>query len=525
MRRIAFPGNLQIVAAMPDRPANELTADYDVVVIGGALSGASTATLLLRQNPGIRILIVEKSEKLGRRVGEATVEVSGHFLGRVLGLTRYLNEHHIAKQGLRFWFANERVKSLNQAAEIGPRYLARLPSYQIDRAEIDEEIMRRASEAGATVLRPATISRVDLTSGGLQKLAVKHDGKTRKISTRWVIDASGLTAMLARKNGWWQPNTAHPTAAAWGRWKNVKDWDGRELAEEFPEWAAAQFGTRGTATNHLIGDGWWSWWIPLKGGDTSIGVVWDQRLVDFQRDGRGIGERMREFLNHHPVGAELLEGAEFIPEDMHWRKNLAYRSSTFVGDGFALVGDAAAFMDPFYSPGMDWIAFTASRTANLVSRQRKGEEMQALVARHNDDFSTCHDRWFAALYQDKYDYIGEFDLLFLAFRLDLSLYYWGVVEPIYSVGESAYLAPPFTPPSGRIFAGLMRTYNRRFAAIARLRRREGRLGRMNDNRRELVAGFSLGRADTRRIFPMLGSWLFLELREGWRSWGEPKKAL
>ncbi len=44
---------------------------YDVVIIGGALSGAATATLLLRQNPGIRVLIVEKSAQLcagwGRR--------------------------------------------------------------------------------------------------------------------------------------------------------------------------------------------------------------------------------------------------------------------------------------------------------------------------------------------------------------------------------------------------------------------------------------------------------------------------
>ena len=29
---------------------------YDVVVIGGALSGGATATLLLRRNPGIRVL-------------------------------------------------------------------------------------------------------------------------------------------------------------------------------------------------------------------------------------------------------------------------------------------------------------------------------------------------------------------------------------------------------------------------------------------------------------------------------------
>ena len=84
---------------------------YDVVIMGGALSGGATATLLLRQNPGIRILIVEKSTKLSRRVGEATVEVSAYFMGRVLGLTQYLNESHLVKQGLRFWFTNDEVKN------------------------------------------------------------------------------------------------------------------------------------------------------------------------------------------------------------------------------------------------------------------------------------------------------------------------------------------------------------------------------------------------------------------------------
>jgi 2-polyprenyl-6-methoxyphenol hydroxylase-like FAD-dependent oxidoreductase len=75
---------------------------YDVVVIGGALSGAATATLLLRRNPGLRLLIVEKSAQLSRRVGEATVEISAYFMGRVLGLTQYLNESQLVKQASDF---------------------------------------------------------------------------------------------------------------------------------------------------------------------------------------------------------------------------------------------------------------------------------------------------------------------------------------------------------------------------------------------------------------------------------------
>src|SRR3977135_4021291 len=348
---------------------------HDVVIMGGALSGAATATLLLRQNPGIRVLIVEKSAKLSRRVGEATVEVSAYFMGRVLGLTQYLNEHHLVKQGLRFWFTSDKVKNLEEASELGGRYQVRLPSYQLDRATFDEEVLRRACVAGAELFRPASVVDVQLSAGQEQTIILKNGAGSKTVRARWIVDASGMAAVLARKNGWWKSNTAHPTAAAWSRWKGVKDWDGRELAEKFPKYASAVYGVRGTATNHVIGDGWWSWWIPLKGGDVTVGGVFDQRIVDWPHAGGKLGDRLKKFLMQHPVGREMLVDAQFDEDDVHWRKNLAYYSTTFAGDGFVLVGDAAAFMDPFYSPGMDWISFTATSAAELITDPRSGEHM------------------------------------------------------------------------------------------------------------------------------------------------------
>src|ERR1700720_4068965 len=98
---------------------------YDAVIVGGALSGASTAILLLRERPQLRVLIVEKSAVFTRRVGEATVEISTYFLTHSLGLMQYLNETQLNKQGLRFWFANEQARDLSQCSEIGGRYLSR----------------------------------------------------------------------------------------------------------------------------------------------------------------------------------------------------------------------------------------------------------------------------------------------------------------------------------------------------------------------------------------------------------------
>src|SRR5439155_14503792 len=132
---------------------------YDVAIVGGALAGGATAILLLRQAPQLRILLIEKSAAFGRRVGEATVEVSGYFLGRVLGLTQHLNEAHLVKQGMRFWFFNEETKALDQCSEIGGRYLARVPAYQVDRAVLDEEVLRRACALGAELWRPASAGR------------------------------------------------------------------------------------------------------------------------------------------------------------------------------------------------------------------------------------------------------------------------------------------------------------------------------------------------------------------------------
>ena len=492
----------------------------DVAVIGGALSGAATATLLLRQNPGLNLLIVEKSAQLTRRVGEATVEVSAFFMGRVLGLTQYLNESHLVKQGLRFWFKNDDVKSIAEASELGGRYQVRLPSYQLDRATFDEEVLRRARAAGAKCLRPASVTNVELSPGGEQTLTLKHNDATRTVRARWIVDASGCAAMLARKNGWWRANTEHPTAAAWSRWKGVKDWDSRELAEKHPEFASAVHGIRGTATNHVIGDGWWSWWIPLKGGDVSVGVVFDQRLVEWPQDGGNIGERLKTFLMKHPVGREMLEEAQFDETDMHWRRNLAYYSTTFAGNGFVLVGDAAAFMDPFYSPGMDWISFTASAAAELISAQRRGEPMTERIARHNRDFALSHRSWFESVYKDKYEYMGEWDLMSLAFRLDLGLYYLGIVSQPFKYGPRALLHPPFAAPLSRPVFHLMKTYNRRFAQIARRRRRENALGKTNRGNRCLIPGFTLSRGDVKQLSGAFAAWAWLEVTEGWRTWWE-----
>lgn len=501
-----------------------LSRSCDVVIIGGALAGAATAIQLLHEKPGLRVIIVEKSTSFPRKVGEATIEVSSYFLGRVLGLTQYLNEAHLVKQGMRFWFANERTKALDECSELGGRYLARVAAYQVDRSTLDVEVLRRACAMGAELVRPATVQTVELVSGGTQTVTLRHEEKAETIQARWVIDASGPAAFLARQNGWWKPNLEHPTTSVWARWRKVKDWDGLELAQKFPDWAMDCYGIRATATNHFMGDGWWAWCIPLKGGDVSIGVVFDQRRVPWP-EGGSIAQRLKDFLGKHPAAAEIMGDAECVEGDVHWRKNLSYFTTTHAGDGFVLIGDAAGFMDPLYSPGMDWIAFTSFASVQLILAQQRGEEISPLVAKHNHDFARSYKWWFEALYKDKYDYLGDYELMRTVFLLDLGLYYLGVAGLIYQNGSKTLGDGMFITRPSVIAYHFIRTYNRRFAAIARMRRENGTFGRMNHARRFMFGGFTFERngANSKHILKALLYWGWLEVTEGWRSWfaGKP----
>jgi hypothetical protein len=175
-------------------------------------------------------------------------------------------------------------------------------------------------------------------------------------------------------------------------------------------------------------------------------------------------------------------------------------------------------MDPFYSPGMDWISFSASAAAALVDSCLSGRGVAERVARHNANFTASHDRWFDAIYRDKYYYMGDHELMSLAFRLDLGHYYIGVVARPFQIGNSALETPAFAPRGGRPAGILMAFYNRRLAAIARSRMQRGTWGRRNSGRYDGFISYELNRRLLPRVIWQLSRWVALEAREGWRTW-------
>src|SRR5262249_56157201 len=74
-------------------PVGTMTFEYDVVIIGGAFSGAATALMLKRKRPQARVLIIEKSAEFDRKVGQSSTEVSNFYITPTFGLTPYLAHH------------------------------------------------------------------------------------------------------------------------------------------------------------------------------------------------------------------------------------------------------------------------------------------------------------------------------------------------------------------------------------------------------------------------------------------------
>ncbi|HKR63588.1 MAG TPA: NAD(P)/FAD-dependent oxidoreductase [Thermoanaerobaculia bacterium] len=481
-------------------------SNYDVVILGGAFSGASTALLLRRELPHLSVLIVEKAEAFDEKVGEATTEMSAMFLTRRLAMWEHLEREQLPKEGLRYWFSNDKVTGHANASETGGFVRSTVPAFQLRRDALDEHLLASAVAEGAELVRPARVS--DVAIGDFDHRVTLDSGAT--IQCRWLLDATGKVNFLGRKLGLIERNDEHPTAAIWCRWKNVRHID--DLAVRVGL-SGGNVGSRRLGTNHYTGYGYWIWVIPLGNGETSIGVVFDKRLCELHHS-RNRAEDFVAFLKAIPSLAELLEGAEPRLEDLRFYSHLPYATKQYMGRGWALLGDAAAFLDPYYSPGLDHASFTAEATVEIIKKDAKGENLDAAIAEHNETFLRSYWRFFRAVYQDKYYYMGEADLLSAAMLIDTAQYYIFVVIPAYRFLKRFHWMPVLGPKPAFLSYHLMRIYNQRFKAIAEKRCAAGVAGKYNDARR-IKAYFDLGFAPMRMALRGVRLWLRAEWGALW----------
>jgi flavin-dependent dehydrogenase len=392
----------------------------DVAILGGGMAGGLLARQLLRAVPGIKLALFEKSGERDWRVGESTVELASNYLVRRLALSRYLYEEQLPKNGLRYFFDDESKSTpIHEMSEIGSKNLPFHPAFQIDRARLDADLRTMNAAAGADLRVGAKVSDLQLGEGGApHRFVSREEGGAREVECRWLLDASGRAGLVAKLKGLRVKEPRHKISAVWGRFEGVADID--DVGPESFR-ARIRHTSRGLSTVHFCYPGYWIWFIPIKNGVISVGVVGDPpREEPAIRTPAGF----RAFLDRHGAARELLRGARHL--DTQSYAQLAYGTTRyFHADRWGMTGEAAAFADPLYSPGADFIALENDFITDLVVRDLGGESAADVAKRVDlyDRFMRFRYEAAMLLYIDQYSMLGSQELMRLKWDFDLALYY------------------------------------------------------------------------------------------------------
>ncbi len=390
------------------RPLRTARDRYDVVILGGGLAGLCLAIQLRRQRPDTSVAVLEKREGpaplAAFKVGESTVPSGAHYFAEVVGMKDHLEAAQLTKCGLRFFLPAGDNSDITKRVEHGGERFPPHDNFQIDRGLFENELASRATALGADVLQGCRVQDVNLGDGE-QAVSFTQMGADASTKARWVVDAAGRASLLKRKLGL-AKQARHTINSAWLRLAGGLDLE--EWGRDDAEWMGkmSEPGLRQFSTNHLMGEGYWVWLIPLSSGPISIGVCADPRHHPF--DEISELDRMVDWLKRHEpqLGASVEPRLDDV-EDFLRVEDFAYGvERVYSHDRWALVGEAGAFADPFYSPGSDFIGYGNLLTGDLIARDLDGEDISERLEYYNDWYLRTFD-YVISKYEDQYSIFGN----------------------------------------------------------------------------------------------------------------------
>ena len=337
----------------------EIPTRSDIVVIGGGPAGSTAATFLARK--GYDVVLIEKEKHPRFVVGESLIP---HFwkYAELSGVAdKIAAEGFIEKAGgTVVW--NDTIRQMS-FSDFGYQR----PALHVERERFDQILIEHARDSGVQVFEETVVTSTTLGGEGadsrLSFRSTVNENETGEIACRFIVDASGQSAVLSRQLGTREMDEGFQFMSLWGYFRNSKYVAADGRAYPFDQ-------LRSTPPTTFVSniDKWgWAWHIPLR-ESTSVGFVLPR---DDVRNYRGMPELKSLFLERCervPHLNQLLEQAEYIDDSFHVIRDYSYRPTRLAGPGYFLTGDAAAFVDPIFSIGIVLAMYSAFLAAWAIDR-------------------------------------------------------------------------------------------------------------------------------------------------------------